>query len=142
VSFAATECGIERGATKVTFPEPPSVHDPDVEGAAEPQINLSIDASPVAVYLTKAQAKSRIKIETYPLTLTQVNVLRSLEASAEVATLKYKPSASTEVSVVFGPRSEQEFVPYNGPHPEGDETGAALGAWRTTYRVVLSLVLV
>ena len=140
MAFALGEVGIERGATQVLFDAPPIIEDRHKEGGPTRVYEIAITNNPCVVEYATSQDKSKLKIHMEQLTAAQVATLETLIGDAGVVTVKLKPGDATTLTCGFGPRSEHDFKPYNGPFPESDKVGGTLTPVLTAYKVTLSLL--
>jgi len=140
MAFAIGAVGIERGGTQVLFDAPPIIEDRNREGGPTTAFELAITNNPCVVDYAVDQDKAFLKIRMEQLIAAQVALIETLMSASGPVEVKLKPGDATTITCAFGPRSMQDFEPYNGPFPESDKAGATLTPVLTAHRVTLFLL--
>lgn len=140
MTLGINDTGIYRGATELVFPDPPIILTRHLEGGPDRVYDLTLPGIPVGVEYTRTQDQAFIRLRLRLLTAAQVATLETLMGGSGTVEVKLTPGTTTEITCVFGPRSEQEFFLYNEPVPDAQSDGTALDPLLTQYRVDLFLI--
>jgi hypothetical protein len=143
MAFTINQTGIEdyaTGTTQVVFDSPVIVQERDAETGADAVHDVAISGVPVVVVFSRTQAKSFLRIYARMVKGTDLDNLRTLLASGEPVKVKLTPGSAATVTCMFGPRSEQVLVPWNGDHPDAQGDGSALDPVLIQYKAELFLL--
>jgi len=140
MSFTINQTGIERDATQLLFPDPPILLERHEEDAADAVYEVSLPGNPIVVQYVRDQPKSFLKIRLRLLDAAEVATLVTLMEGSGPVTVKLTPGDAAEFLAMFGPRDDQDLMPYNDDFATGKPDGSAVDTVFTQYRADLFLL--
>lgn len=140
MALGINDTGIYRGATELAFPDPPIILSRHEEGGPDRVYDIALPGNPVGVEYTRDQDQAFLRFRLRLLTAAQVAVIETLMGASGTVEVKLTPGSATEITCLFGPRSEQVFYLYNDEIPNAQPDGSALDPLLTQYRVDLFLI--
>jgi hypothetical protein len=142
MAFTINQTGIERGATQLLFPSAPIIIDRHREEPADAAHAIAITGAPIVVQFGRTQQKSELRMRIRLLTGAEVTTLNTLMAGSGPVVVKLTPGSATTINCMFGPREEQEVVPYSGDYATAKMDGSAVDPLLEQHHAELFLLRV
>jgi hypothetical protein len=140
MAFAINETGFERGATKLVFGTAPIMLERHAEDAQDAAYAVAISGEPITVQYVRTQAKSFLRIRLRLVVGSDVTTLIALMDGAGPVDVKLTPGSAAITQCMFGPREDQELIPYNEDYATGKPDGTAVDPIFTQYKADLFLL--
>jgi hypothetical protein len=140
MAFTINQTGFERGATQLIFDDPPILLDRHEEEAQDAAYAVAISGEPITTQFNRAQSKSFLRLRLRLVKGSDVTTLVTLMEGAGPVTVKLVPGDATTIQCMFGPREDQQLIPYNDDYATGKSDGSAVDPIFTQYKAELFLL--
>lgn len=140
MAFSINETGFERGATKLVLGDAPILVERHEEEAADAAYAVAIGGEPVTTQFNRTQAKSFLRLRIRLLDATAMGTLETLMNGAGPVDVKLTPGSAAITQCMFGPRVEQQIIPWNEDFATGKMDGTAVDPIFTQYKAELFLL--
>lgn len=140
VAFTINQTGIERGATQLIFNDPPILVKRHEEAAPDAAYELSLTGTPVVVVYNLSQDKAFLRLKIRYLDAFDIAILETLWSNKTTVEVKLTAGVATTITCMFGPRRDQQIMPYNKDFATSKPDGTAVDPILSQYWAELFLL--
>lgn len=140
MSFTINQTGIERGGTKLVLATAPIIVDRHAEESADSVYAVAITGAPITVQYVRSQNKTFLYLHIRLVSGADVDTLNTLMGGIGAVNVKLTPGDATVILCMFGPRDDQDVVPYNGDYATGKSDGSPVDPILTQHYADLFLL--
>ena len=140
MAFLINEAGFERGATQLLLDTAPIMLERHAEDAQDAAYAIAISGEPITVQYTRSQPKSFLRVRLRLIAGADLDTLINLMEGAGPVDVKLTPGDSTVIQCMFGPREDQELIPYNDDYATAKMDGTAVDPIFVQYKCDLFLL--
>ena len=140
MAFTINQTGIERGATKLVFPDPPIMVQRHEEDAPDAAYDVSIAGNPVVVEYARDQQKTFMRLKVRYLGASEISTLQTLWSGSGPVTVKLTAGSATTSQAMFGPRKDQKLNLFSGDYATSKPDGTAVDSIFEQYWAELLLL--
>jgi hypothetical protein len=140
MSFTINQTGFERGATQLLLDTAPIIIQRHAEDAQDAAYAIAIGGEPITTQYTRTQTHSFLRLRLRLIAGSDIATLITLLEGAGPVDVKLTPGDATITQCMFGPREDQNWVPYNDEYATGKTDGTAVDPIFLQYKVELLLL--